>query len=66
MAIGNTVSDLTGRDLNLKPPYQETNALPLDQQADFIAKNFSNMFVLHIPDPDNLQLLCMDVKVHRL
>ena len=26
-AVGNTVPDLTGRDLNLKPPAPETNAL---------------------------------------
>ena len=32
-AVGNTVSDLTARDLNLRPPARETNALPLDQLA---------------------------------
>ena len=30
-AVGNTVSDLTVRDLNLRPPAPETNAFPLDQ-----------------------------------
>ena len=34
-AAGNTASDLIGmvRDLNLRPPVPETNALPLDQLA---------------------------------
>ena len=30
-AVGNTVSDLTVRDLNLRPPAPQTNALLLDQ-----------------------------------
>ena len=30
-AVGNTVSDMTGRVLNLRPPAPKTNALPLDQ-----------------------------------
>ena len=29
-AVSNTVSDLTGPNLNLEPPAPETNALPLD------------------------------------
>ena len=62
-AIGNTVSDLTARDLNLKPQYPETNALPFDQLASFTARNFTNL--VHIPDPDNLRLPGMDIKVHR-
>ena len=33
LIIGNTVSDLTSRDLNLRPPVSETNMLPLDQLA---------------------------------
>ena len=33
LAVGNTASDLTGRDLNFRPPDPETNALPL---ADLI------------------------------
>ena len=32
-AVGNTVTNLTGRDLNLRPPAPETNSLPLDQLA---------------------------------
>ena len=62
-AIGNTVSDLTARDLYLKPHHPETNALPFDQLANFIARNFTNL--ADIPDPDNLRLPGMDIKVHR-
>ena len=32
-AVGSTESGLTARDLNLRPPTLETNALPLDQLA---------------------------------
>ena len=32
-AVSSTVSDLTARDLNLRPPAPETNVLPLDQLA---------------------------------
>ena len=49
-AVGKTVSNLTARDLNLRPPAPETNALPLatwpvsstESQKTFLFTNFSD------------------------
>ena len=44
-AIGNIVSDLTGRDLNFWPPAPETNLLTLDQLARVIRNSTENSYV---------------------
>ena len=41
------MSDLTARDLNLRPPAPETNALPFDQMADY----FFPRIQVKIPSP---------------
>ena len=50
-AVGSTVSDLTGPELNLRPPAPETNTLPLNQQAE---KSRSNMEIKQIKQTSNL------------
>ena len=50
-AVGNIVSDLTAaRDLNLRPPAPETNALMLDQiiKAQQYLKNVDNYTMVYI------------------
>ena len=53
-AVGNTVFDLTARDLNFGPPAPETNALLLDQEIDqsrniFLIFYLDSIFLSEVP-----------------